>query len=37
MPKLVKEKMVLKLKPNQDGVFMIPAGAVLWAGYGTPT
>ena len=30
-------KMVLKLKPNSDGVFVIPAGAILWAGYGTPT
>lgn len=30
-------KIVLKLKPNSDGVFMIPAGSILWAGYGTPT
>lgn len=30
-------KIVLKLKPASDGVFMLPAGAVLWVGYGTPT
>ena len=30
-------KIALKLKPNSDGVFVIPAGAKLWAGYGTPT
>lgn len=30
-------KIALKLKPNSDGVFFIPAGAILWAGYGTPT
>lgn len=27
----------LKLKPNSDGVFLLPAGAIIWAGYGTPT
>ena len=29
--------MALKLKPEADGVFMLPAGAVIWTGYGTPT
>ena len=30
-------KLTLKLKPNSDGVFVIPSGAIMWAGYGTPT
>jgi len=27
-------KLTMKMTPNSDGVFVIPAGAVLWAGYG---
>ena len=27
----------MKIKPNADGVFIIPAGARIWVGSGTPT
>jgi hypothetical protein len=30
-------KFELRMKPNSDGVFIIPAGARIWAGSGTPT
>lgn len=30
-------KLQLKLKPNADGVFVVPRGARIWVGSGTPT